>query len=738
MANYDMSIRVNTDIDTSQMKRLQIQIDKAAYKVETLAAKYEEVKNKRIPTEAYQEASKQIETAEGKLAKLVARQEEMIETGRNSGTAWESLQYKIEEIRNFIKYAKWDLQDLVDTGEDFTIGGSPEEIAEAGHELAVARAELDALITKKEEMQAVNLKPQEWAAGFSQAAKSGKKLFSVIQKGSKKSNGLLSTMSSRLKGLALSLLVFNWISKGFNALVSSMREGFKNLAKYSGEYNVSMSALKSECAQLKNGLAAAFEPVVTAVIPYITQLVSWLNVAADAMARFLAALSGKSTYTRAKKQVIDYAKSLDTASKAAKGALAAFDDINVLQKNDSGSRGAGGELVGADAFETADVGADMQAVVNALQPFRDAIDGWLANLDFTSAIVAFDELKESCAPFAGYLYDGMLWFLNNVLLPIGKWTIEDVIPEFFYLLSAALDALNTVWVITQPYLAWLWDNFLAPAAAWVGDRVVDGLQAITAKLREFSDWATANSANMSLVASIVLGFFAGIVTYYSVKKIVDVISKIKIALSMLGASSLTMSASVALAAVAIGVLAAGIIYLAANWDKLSGCQKAITILGTLAAAAMACAVAVAIFHTAWSVGLAAAAIVGGLTLLGLTAACLKYNGNSQYIGSGTSSMAVGKSISDAQSLFNATSSNPLPALATGGITTRPTTALIGEAGREAVLPLENNTEWMDVLANKIAPNVTIRFEGSLAELGRVLKPVIDAENTRIGKSFRKI
>lgn len=44
----------------------------------------------------------------------------------------------------------------------------------------------------------------------------------------------------------------------------------------------------------------------------------------------------------------------------------------------------------------------------------------------------------------------------------------------------------------------------------------------------------------------------------------------------------------------------------------------------------------------------------------------------------------------------------IPRLATGGIATRSTIANIGEAGREAVLPLDNNTEWMDTLADKIA------------------------------------
>ena len=44
----------------------------------------------------------------------------------------------------------------------------------------------------------------------------------------------------------------------------------------------------------------------------------------------------------------------------------------------------------------------------------------------------------------------------------------------------------------------------------------------------------------------------------------------------------------------------------------------------------------------------------------------------------------------------------IPKLAKGGIVTGSTLANIGEAGTEMVLPLENNTEWMDMLADKIA------------------------------------
>lgn len=47
----------------------------------------------------------------------------------------------------------------------------------------------------------------------------------------------------------------------------------------------------------------------------------------------------------------------------------------------------------------------------------------------------------------------------------------------------------------------------------------------------------------------------------------------------------------------------------------------------------------------------------------------------------------------------------IPLLAKGGIVAKPTQAIIGEAGREAVMPLENNIEWMDILADRIASRI---------------------------------
>lgn len=47
----------------------------------------------------------------------------------------------------------------------------------------------------------------------------------------------------------------------------------------------------------------------------------------------------------------------------------------------------------------------------------------------------------------------------------------------------------------------------------------------------------------------------------------------------------------------------------------------------------------------------------------------------------------------------------IPKLAKGGIISTPTQAIIGEAGREAVVPLENNMEWLNILADKLASKI---------------------------------
>ena len=51
----------------------------------------------------------------------------------------------------------------------------------------------------------------------------------------------------------------------------------------------------------------------------------------------------------------------------------------------------------------------------------------------------------------------------------------------------------------------------------------------------------------------------------------------------------------------------------------------------------------------------------------------------------------------------------IPYLAQGGIVQQPTLAMLGEQGKEAVVPLENNTEWIDKLADRLGQQTPSRI-----------------------------
>lgn len=415
MANYDTSIRVNTDVDNSDLNKLQKDFDKLEAKLDALYKKGDKLEALGVDKQSKQ---------------------------------WKALQYD------------------------------------------VAQTEI-ALDDARERIQEVNnLNLQKTENGFLKATNACKNFFKSVKDGTKKSNNLLTTLISRLKGIALSLLVFNWISKGFNAMVSAMKTGFQNLAQYSKDYNAAMSEMKSECAELKNNLAAAFEPVATAVIPYITQLISWLNTAMDSMSRFLAVISGKSTYTRAKKQVVDYAKSLKDANESAKGTLAAFDSINVLSNNQASSGGAGGETTGADAFETVTLtDEDMQMVERLKETLSDILN-ILIPIGLAMAVFG---LGGPLGVFAGALLT-IIGLLETILEYTDAWANGISFDNLIGSTKGLLAVILGIYLLLGPMAA----GFVA---------IVGGIALVVLAIKDM----ITNGINMQNSITIIIGLIAALI-----------------------------------------------------------------------------------------------------------------------------------------------------------------------------------------------------------------------------------
>lgn len=360
-------------------------------------------------TEKYAEMSAQVERLNQQMQSDTERQAELQDTLAER-------EQHLAEIKASSTVSDQEIINLLERRKELM-----EEIAElekAGVDLGYQEYE-----DKNRELEQINSQIKEYKTNLSQVPKkyeemqdSAKKAFNAISEGTKtisegtkKSSGLLSTFSSRLKGLAISLLIFNWISKAFRTMISGMKEGFTNFAGYSDSFANSIQSVKNSLSTLGNQIAAAFAPIVQAVIPWLNSFISVITKAITYLAQFIALLSGKSTFTRAKKIQDSYNKSLGgtaAAAKKAAGALAAFDKLNVLNKNDdNGGGGGAGETDFGDMFEEVPVDSKLQEWLDSIiekakelkkifmKGFWDGLGDWKTRVD--SIKKSFQSIKDS-------------------------------------------------------------------------------------------------------------------------------------------------------------------------------------------------------------------------------------------------------------------------------------------------------------------------------------------------------
>lgn len=283
----------------------------------------------------------------------------------------------------------------------------------------------------------------------------------------------------------------------FNKLRGAMVDGFQNLSKYSNTTNANLSTLTSGLTQLKNSLATAFAPILNVVTPILSTLIDYLVTACNAVAQFFAALTGKATYTTAKRVQQDYAASLGDTADAASGAaeqvkrsLMGFDEINKLEDNSGGSSGGSGGGSGGGAggmFQD-------QTVTNQFANFAQMVkDAW-ANADFTeigriageklnAALenIQWDEIKATCNKIA----KSVATFLNGF--------IEDT--DWNLVGKTIAEGINTAVGMAYTFVTtFKWDKF--------GDAIGSEINGVIKNI----DWSQAGQAISESVKGILTTF----------------------------------------------------------------------------------------------------------------------------------------------------------------------------------------------------------------------------------------
>lgn len=133
---------------------------------------------------------------------------------------------------------------------------------------------------------------------------------------------------SRMTKLIGTAMIFNLLRNS----LTNLRNGFISLLKTDDNFSSSLN-------QIKANLMTAFAPIYNACLPAINSLMNALSKVTGTLAMFVSGLFGTSLED-AKNQAKGLTKALDSTKKSgekASGALASFDNLEVISDNSSGS-----------------------------------------------------------------------------------------------------------------------------------------------------------------------------------------------------------------------------------------------------------------------------------------------------------------------------------------------------------------------------------------------------------------
>lgn len=183
------------------------------------------------------------------------------------------------------------------------------------------------------------------------------------------------------------LLLWGFAIRSVYALVRKLRtylsEAIKTYAANDPETRANIEGLKNALANLKAQWGAAFGPVLALVMPLLQHLVQWLTAAANAVSAFFAALGGKKSYKRAITNLNGVAGAASGAAAAAKEAKKQFmgiDDLTIFEDNKDQGSGGGSGGTGSDVrYEDVDIMPGAEAFADKVRPIIE----WLVdNLPF--------------------------------------------------------------------------------------------------------------------------------------------------------------------------------------------------------------------------------------------------------------------------------------------------------------------------------------------------------------------
>lgn len=301
-----------------------------------------------------------------------------------------------------------------------------------------------------------------------------------------------------------------------------MRDGLSNLIKADARTASSVNQLKAALASLRNSLGAIAAPIVNAVAPALIKIISLFTRAANAVAHFMAAITGQKSVVIATEGVSsgvsgigDAASGANDKAKELQRTLMGFDKINKLDKDDKdsgsgGGGGGGGAGGGGMGFTTVPVSGFAEDWAEKFRKsWEDADFYWLGELlanklNHALANIPWDKIHEgartlgkSLATFLNGFIENTDWELVGATIANGLNTAVYFAQEFVHnfnwsaLGKAVADTINGFFKTTD------WSAI----GDTIGTALKGALETLTTAVKNV-DWAQIGRSVVTMLASI--------------------------------------------------------------------------------------------------------------------------------------------------------------------------------------------------------------------------------------------
>ena len=280
----------------------------------------------------------------------------------------------------------------------------------------------------------------------------------------------------------------------------------------------------------------------------------------------------------------------DTAKKTAKkiSGLMGFDQINKLTE----TKGSSGSKSSAPSSGTGSAGSGASGSTVDMGSLPKGEDEKATKLGkgYDNLRKAIDKLRVAFSAFSKVAIGAFKWIWKNMLVPLGKWTMQKLAPKLIELLAAALNVLTAVCKALQPLWQWAWDHLFKPLANFVGDAIIGFLDLLVKGLNGLANWINKHQGAVQNITIALVSFFTAFKLVSFVTKFIGPISNAISGIKMFGKGIISfktlfsglfpklfgvagkavalLTSPLGIAIVVVGALITAGVLLWKNWDKI--------------------------------------------------------------------------------------------------------------------------------------------------------------------------